>query len=92
MPGLEFFGPAFSELTYEEAEAKIRNTRKLRRMRLPEKVRKAPKATTKTTTKKQKVSASKAFANMNPEIKRALLEAQLAKREKLLNGTSEEKV
>ena len=80
MANLSMFGPSFSQLSHTDAMAKIMAARKLRRMRLPEVVRKAPKEKPKTVTKAAKVKNKNAFDKLTPEKQKQMLQLMLAKR------------
>lgn len=84
MANLSMFGPPFSKLSHTDAMAKVMAARKLRRMRLPEVVRKAPKAKTQTVTKAAKVKSKSAFDNLPKVAQQQMLELMLAKRKEEL--------
>ena len=86
MSNLTLFGKPFTQLTTDEAMARVMAARKLRRLRLPEKVRKAPKAKSTTLTKAKKLSVQKTFENMPEAQKAELLKMMLKKRQEELNG------
>lgn len=81
MANFSQFGLPFSERPYADGLQAVRDARKLRRMRLPEKVREAPKEKSKTMTKDKKIKAVKAFESLPKEVQKALLAAQLEKME-----------
>lgn len=85
MADLKFFGLPFSELSYDECIQRVRDARKLRRMRMPEKAKKE-KAKKPTTTKAKKLKLQKTFDGLSQEQKIALLKAKLAERQGELNG------
>lgn len=84
MANLSLFGKSFTERTPEEQLMLVKSARNLRRQRLPEKVRKAPVAKKKTTTKKQKLTQQSLFKSLSTEEQIKFIEDALAKKREAL--------
>ncbi len=85
MSDLRMFGLPFSELSYDDCIQRVRDARKLRRMRLPEKALKAPTKKV-TATKVTKIKAQKTFENLTQAKQIEMLKAKLAERKEEIDG------